>query len=469
MKRSAIILLSLTWLLALEAAAEEVPSSPAPQQIELTIYPETPTEPAFPYRLLPEQTDGNAVGVYTKALMILGFSRREISEKIDNWLKTPLDEFPRDEAREILTKYREVLEYIDIAARRSQCHWDPPMDKILMMYAPEIQGARFPARLIALRTRLHIAEGNYEEALASLATGYSMAQQIAEQPLIVGGLVGTAIAEIMTIQLETLVTQPGAPSLYWAITAMPEPFIELKRSVYAEAAAFDQVLDEMLPELQPSQRDQLAASELSGLVPKIEPALYELYQLFEPYRQPKLSKEEAFDLLQKAAPQAKKDLLARGHKKDEVESLKPGEAVVWDLFEMYRARRKQLKWLHVSYWQAREALERPEAVAARSSKSGELTSLVDALFPPAEIYCYSQVVRQQRLAVVRCLEAIRLHAALNGGRLPAKLEAIEEVPVPINPATGTAFPYRLDGDVAILQTEGLKPEHQRQYRIRVAD
>jgi tetratricopeptide (TPR) repeat protein len=462
------VLLSLTFLFVADVMAADNPDDPGPKVVELTIYPSLQPEPVTPYRLLPEMRPGNAVGAYTKALMILGFDSRELSGTIDGWLKMPLDSLPRDEARATLARFDDVLAYIDIAARRSQCHWDPPMDRILSMLAPEIQAARFPARLIALRARLQIAEGDYEEALASLQTGYSMARQIAEQPLIVGGLVGTAIGGVMTDQVETLVTQPDAPHLYWALTSMPRPLIELKRHVAAEAVAVDQLLDEMLPALEPSQLRKLSASEVRELAPKTLSALYELYRLFEFYRQPKLSEEEALEVLQKAASQAKEDLIARGFSADEVEALDPGEAVVWDLHEMYRARRDQLKWFNVPYWQARKALEEPEAVAARTSKSPVLTSFVDALLPSVEAFCYSQVVREQQRAAVRCIEAIRLHVAAHEGDLPASLDEIEMVPVPINPATGEAFGYRLEGQVAILDADGIKPEHQRQYRIGIA-
>ena len=43
--------------------------------------------------------------------------------------------------------------------------------------------------IVALRARLQIAEGKYEEAIASLQTGYGMARQLAEQPFLVSGLI----------------------------------------------------------------------------------------------------------------------------------------------------------------------------------------------------------------------------------------------------------------------------------------
>jgi hypothetical protein len=52
----------------------------------------------------------------------------------------------------------------------------------------------------------------------------------------------------------------------------------------------------------------------------------------------------------------------------------------------------------------------------------------------------------RHVAALRCVEAIRLHAAAHGGKLPAKLSDITEVPVPVDPATGKSFVYQVKGD-----------------------
>ena len=56
-----------------------------------------------------------------------------------------------------------------------------------------------------------------------------------------------------------------------------------------------------------------------------------------------------------------------------------------------------------------------------------------------------------QVAGLRTLEALRMHAAANGGRLPNSLADVSVVPVPISPASGKPLAYRLDGEVAILE------------------
>ena len=56
------------------------------------------------------------------------------------------------------------------------------------------------------------------------------------------------------------------------------------------------------------------------------------------------------------------------------------------------------------------------------------------------------------MATLQCIEAIRLYMASHDGRLPGSLDEITEVPIPLNPMTGKPFPYRLEGDKAILDS-----------------
>ena len=71
------------------------------------------------------------------------------------------------------------------------------------------------------------------------------------------------------------------------------------------------------------------------------------------------------------------------------------------------------------------------------------------------------------LVALRCLEAIRLHAASDSGRLPERLEDITEVPVPHNPLTGQPFRYRAEERYVILDIDGGAVAWQ--WWIRLAD
>lgn len=56
----------------------------------------------------------------------------------------------------------------------------------------------------------------------------------------------------------------------------------------------------------------------------------------------------------------------------------------------------------------------------------------------------------QRIALLRHVEALRLYAADHGGALPAKLSDVA-VPLPDDPVTGKPFLYELAGTTAHLR------------------
>ncbi len=57
---------------------------------------------------------------------------------------------------------------------------------------------------------------------------------------------------------------------------------------------------------------------------------------------------------------------------------------------------------------------------------------------------------EQRIALLRHVEALRLYAAEHDGKLPANLSEIT-VPLPPDPFTGKPFHFRLDGPTAHLR------------------
>jgi hypothetical protein len=77
---------------------------------------------------------------------------------------------------------------------------------------------------------------------------------------------------------------------------------------------------------------------------------------------------------------------------------------------------------------------------------------------------------ERKLAALRAIEALRMHAAVHGGQLPNKLHEVTIVPVPNDPGTGQPFEYQREGQSATLisripgeklETTGLR------YRITI--
>ena len=63
----------------------------------------------------------------------------------------------------------------------------------------------------------------------------------------------------------------------------------------------------------------------------------------------------------------------------------------------------------------------------------------------------AQARLEQRIGLLRHIEALRLYAAEHDDRLPMHLSELS-VPVPSDPFTGKPFDYKLDGGTAILRS-----------------
>ncbi|OHB73839.1 MAG: hypothetical protein A2Z25_10240 [Planctomycetes bacterium RBG_16_55_9] len=204
------------------------------QSGELTLYPAKVTEPARPYRLLPDadkQTDADAVPLYEKAMQSMpkGVNQTQIQE----WLKLPVEQFPQEKAEEVVRKYLESLQFATKATQCKQCNWPawkPGTDP------PEMSGYRELAFVLRLWARLEISRGRYEDALAAMQTAFGMAKHLGQAPTIVQTLIGAAVGGLMCREIEQFVQQKDAPNLHAALAGTPEPLINVEKAIESERA-----------------------------------------------------------------------------------------------------------------------------------------------------------------------------------------------------------------------------------------
>ncbi len=516
------VMLAATFTLA---AAEErpEPEEPPAEEIHLAVHPAEVPRPAMEIQLLPpllEQRPGNAAPLYMKAFMLLAQADapEEAVEQADEWLAMPPEDLPREEVWEALDRFHGALHYAEMAARRSRCEWELPIheeENIFELMLPELSSARNLARVIALRTRLHIAKGDYGEAIRNLQTGYAMAQHVAEQPTLVSGLVGLAIANMMTDQLEMLIQAPGVPNLYWTITALPDPMIDLRKAFQLEAGTvrllfpgFEEALHEDVPpehwrvlledvlrmtmawnvmaqrEGEPPEEEDINIEEfIEKAYPVAKREVAERRKHRERERQEMLEhienlKREIKGLEQEGNDEEADEL--RRHVEELSRHAEPGrpidemshaEVVVRHVFATYEELRDDMfKWFHVPYWQARPAIEKADRHMKEVAKEKEVVPLASTLLPAIGA-CHLRVAEsQRRTAALRCVEAIRLFAAEHEGRLPERLDEIKNVPLPINPVTGKPFEYHREHreiDSAVLVADG-PADSRRVYRLKLA-
>jgi hypothetical protein len=500
MTRTSILAASIGLVLAILSAAQAAdapaktdksakavePAKPAIEVIAVTIHPAAAARPALKYHLLPtflESTPGDAVPLYAKALVghVEGWlllrdepsADKNLSSDFshfEDWLETPLDKLPHDRARRIVDFFGGgIRTQLEQAVRREHCNWDVPLrqGRAFEVLLPEIQRFREMARILALRARLQIAEGKYADAVASLQVGYGMARHVGKQPFVVCNLVDATIAHQMNTQLLTLCQRPGAPSFYWSIVELPSPWIDRETAIGAE---YDGLYLEW-PELQHLRHAQYTPEQWNLVLRKAVSDLSHLEievsnsRMSDKERAAKIDKTIAHAL--DGVSRAKTEMLAAGYAQKELDAMPPAQIVMLYSLDTYDAIRDEIfKWWRLPYPQARDGMARADREIPSAMKK-ELVPMAASILPAVSAALSAFGRTDREFAAIRCIEALRLYAAAHDGELPATLDEIKEVPIPLNPLTGKPFAYHLEGKTAVLDADGLTRVPTPQYRVSV--
>jgi hypothetical protein len=453
-----LFLVALTAGFAFGQAAAKEEKNDAEWTLDrvLTVSPRAEPIPAFKYRLFPmapDRKEGNAVPIYLR----FAHERNEetknlLAKKTEEWSQLPLAELPRAEVRELLGHWKYNLKQLELGAQRKTADWNYTLDagNVIGLLLPDMQEMRLQVRILAVKARLEIAEGHFDEALHTLQTGFSFSQQLSEGPFLICGLVGVAGATtFMACQLE-LVEQPGAPNLYWALTNLPRPFIDLRRAIDFE----HRVPELQFPDLADVERERTPA-QWEAALRRIRVEIDKLGGLeLEPGKGPKKPAKSNVDTDPAKSPDlpaARKYLTERaGIAADVVEAMPAAQVLV-----LYVARCTReiydnyFKMAYLPYPQAR-VFGKEIIQQTKAGPRTEGTWIGRMLVPALDRVNYAQDRLQRKIDAQRIIEALRLHAAAHGGELPDHLSDIKVVPVPNDPGTDRPFEYHRDGNTATL-------------------
>jgi len=75
-------------------------------------------------------------------------------------------------------------------------------------------------------------------------------------------------------------------------------------------------------------------------------------------------------------------------------------------------------------------------------KTGPLPILAEWV-PAIQSARHAGLRLDRRIAALRAVEALRMQAAVDGGKLPEDWSGLKVVPVPLDPATGAAFSLKM--------------------------
>lgn len=388
-----------------------------------------------------ERVPGNAALLWLRAGRQAAQVKRVFTDEEYRWITpwrdgTSLEKIPQGKVAALLEPYLPALRIAHDAALREDCDWGEPPLTIANLhdYLPldDIQSMRTLATMLRFQHRLALAKGDFKEALRCARTGLTLARHLGQSHLIITHLVAIAIQAVTMGMVEEMLALPNAANLYWALTDLPQPMIDVRRAFRHELNTYHRSFP-LLRKLELAPETPLTQAEIMAIFTDVMRGL-DPQQKGVPL-QTSLLLTAVVSRYYSAAKQA---LLDRGIVADKVEKLPTAQVVgIYFLDEYNRFRDDVLKLQNLPAWQARphlDALDKRLAVRMRDQSNPFLM-----LMPAIAKVAHASVRSERTTAHLRTVEVIRLHAAANGGALPAKLADIQVAPVPIDPATGQTF------------------------------
>jgi hypothetical protein len=449
--------------------------------IPITLHPTAAPKPLSRYYLTPQYIDmqpGNRVPGFMKAYMEQqNFFAKEPSEQREKWNQMPLADLPlaeiknsgcvgglahRKDFHDFTEGAGRPLSDVDEAARLLTTDWQMwfnlRRDGIGTLL-PEVQKMRELASVLKVRMRYEVKAGEFDKAAYSARTFYGLASALENHPTLICLLVAVAIETIGLNAVEEMIQQPGCPNLYWSFTEMPAEVFSSRLATQGERVIIQAHFKELTGDTVMSEAEAKRMSEtIDKLTRMIGP---------DAEKGPKFSAKFAAQAAdEKKVATFRQELIAAGRKADAVNKFPPLQVALahnllrYDILldEFYR---------HMQ-------LPHADAMKLAAEAEAKLKDDADAVLArqllPTITKVKSALTRvQQRVAYLRVIEAIRLHAHENGGKLPEKLTDVK-VPLPLDPVTGKAFEYGVKDGVATLTGGNPNPDlaaTNRVYELRV--
>ena len=226
---------------------------PPAQPVELSVSPAEEPSPALRYRLLPissELNPGDAAPIYLRL-------RHEVNEarlasdpgEGRAWSEVAPGEAADPGRPEVLNQWAGTTKLLRIGSRRQSCDWSYPLaeqrQELIEIVMPDCNSMRGWAQVLLVKARVETAEHAYDLAIDTIETGIAFGRHVSEGPFLINNLVGVAICSLMLERVEELIAQPGAPNLYWALTALPRPLVSLREGLEMEQRLGENLVPEL--------------------------------------------------------------------------------------------------------------------------------------------------------------------------------------------------------------------------------
>jgi hypothetical protein len=425
------------------------------EPVRIKLHPMAVPTPALKYHLLPTATEtvtGNAAVPYGKvtAEEMTYFKKYAQSDVIDEWQEMPLDKLRSEK----IPLPEMSIGFLEQGAKCKYCDWQLPIGQVAFytILLPDAQETRSFARVLAVKARVEIANGNYAEAIKTFRTTFALGRNVATGETLINGLIGIAINGIITPQVIEFVQQPDAPNLYWSLTVLPRPMIEMAHAVEVES----QAVELSFPNLRDVEDAERSPEEWQGVFQHFATTANEWTATGE-RPSPKLSAADLDKLCKDSETFVREKLIAAGFEKKRVERMPVEQAILVHLLRTYHEQfDAAARYYGLPYPQAEKGIQAATQQVRDSEDPVARAIPVSEHALSALIATRRAVARDERnFAALRVVEALRIYGAAHDAKLPQQLSDITEVPIPDDPATGQPFNFRRDGDKVVIESPAL--------------
>ena len=450
------------------ATAANAADSPSPKQAidpfrELVVSPRAIERPLTKYRLMPaeyELHDGNAAPILLRLPWEqTPYFAKEVPKLVE-YLDLPLNS-PKFQGNDVFPFFNRIKS----AAYRKTADWqfpigEQPFGDILL---PDVQGARYVVgHGLSAWIRQRLAQGKLEQAREGIRVGLALVRHYGRTPFAITQLVCCAIDSMFVARIAELVSQPDSPNLYWALTQLPRPLVDVRPSVEMEQRFLQMTVPGLDDLSQIHTKEEWTGRALA------------IIQFFresdQTARFEKGGNAAAFDRVVKAARAELPAWTEGGTRR--VEEMSDGEAALRWLIDVFNDLMGEMA--------AIESLDPPAALPRLAVLQTRIKDFQAAVGAPksylviAMASCYRAPHKLEReIDALRIVEALRHYAAGHDARLPESLDKITDLPIPNDPFTGKAFHYEVKDGVATLSGDAIAlPDPEREpatirYTVRI--
>ena len=297
--------------------------------------------------------------------------------------------------------------------------------------------------MLVLKARVELADGDYAAAAHWLETGFAFSRHVGDGPFLINRLVGVACANQFADGLLDFVDRPDAPNLYWSLANLPRPLIDMRDSLDLEYL----FLGMQFPDLADLDRPR-SPEQWDAVLKKVRTEYRLIVGLgnesggdnrLKPHRRHGAGRPGREVARLAGGPQVPDRTEEAGGGQGRGHAARPGAAALpGGLRTTNSATTPTRRPTCRTRKPGRRFAEADARLKAAPDTEGQRFAY--ALLPAIAKVKGAETRLDRKIAALRVIEALRLHAAAHDGALPDKLSDVTVVPIPDDPGTASAGP-----------------------------